>query len=502
VGRESEIPSDGFLWQVFLIFAAAAFAPLQAWVNNSESPAFLTSAAVILVLTALGVGIRAVFVRLGADQQGITYSISIFLVFVFNTGKIVDSVFGGRWTLLCLALVAAGMGYRLRAMGIFRGLIAWGASLLLIFPAVTHFTRGDPGEATVGANLERPVLSFESRPDVVVIVLDGYASEEVLREFHRFDNAEFNANLEALGFRVGRDVKSNFPLTVLSVANTLNVDYLVEEQQLLRADIEALYEMMGGNNTLARLLVENGYAQTYVESGWLGTRCRSLVDVCVAGPWPDETIYDIALRSLLRGLPGLERGRSFSRGALKNIHWLENDLGQYLTNEVSDYVYVHVLAPHPPSFLTSSCESIPTAEMSGFTTGGPSYSREQIEIRSKGYQEQVICLNQVLTSVATAAVENQGIVVMFGDHGSDIGGQLYLDGSEWTDAQIRERFGVFFAGYGPGCDFEDIGSLVNVSRRIVACLSGDKLADLPLRTFLPSMSWDLTEFDLAASIDD
>lgn len=497
MASHQEPASDGFLWQAFLIFAASAFAPLQVWVNNPESPAFLTSAAVILVSTALGLGIRAIFIKFGADPQGITYSIAIFLVFVFNTGKLVDSVFGGPWTLLGLTLIAAGVAYRLRGMGLFRGLVAWAAFLLLILPGVTYFTRGDPGVVTVEANLELSVPSFDARPDVVVVVLDGYASEAVLREFHNFDNAVFNADLEALGFSVGRDVKSNFPLTVLSIANTLNLDYLVDEQQLSLADIEVLFEMVGGDNTLARILDENGYSQIYVESGWLGTRCRSPVDVCVAGPWPDETIYDIGLRSLLRRLPGLEEGRSFSRGALKNIDWLEKDLHQYLANDIPDYVYVHVLAPHPPFFLTASCESEPSAEMSGFTVGGAWNSADEIEMRSEGYVTQVQCVNSMLTSLAQEAVATDAIVVMFGDHGSDLGGQLYLDGSEWTEAHIRERFGVFFAGYGPGCDFDEIGSLVNVSRRLVSCLSGDELADLPVRAFLPSKTWDLTEIDLS-----
>ena len=99
--------------------------------------------------------------------------------------------------------------------------------------------------------------------------------------------------------------------------------------------------------------------------------------------------------------------------------------------------------------------------------------------------------------MARKAIANDAILVMFGDHGSDLGGQLSLEGNEWTEAHVRERFGVFFAGYGPGCDFEDVGSLVNVSRRIVSCLSDEELADLPTRGFLPSKSWDLTEIDLS-----
>jgi hypothetical protein len=336
---------------------------------------------------------------------------------------------------------------------------------------------------------------------VVVIVLDGYGNDEVLKEFHHFDNAEFFGALENVGFTVPRDLKSNFSVTALSVANTLNLDYVVEEQHLTNADFEVLYEMLGGNNTLARVLHDSGYAQTYVESGWLATRCRSLVDNCVSVPWPDETVYDISLRTLLRGLPGFEVGQSFGRGAHHSIQWLQTELNLYLANSVSDYVYVHVLAPHAPFFLTSSCEMTPTAVLSGFTSGAGGLSQELIDIRSHGYTEQVRCLNQVLTSVAQAAVANDAIVVMFGDHGSDMGGQVQLDGSEWTDANIRERFGAFFAGYGPGCDFADVGSLVNVSRRIVSCLSGEELVDLPARAFLPSKTWDLTEIDLSLAYE-
>jgi hypothetical protein len=493
--------SEGFIWQAFLIFAACAFTPLMVWVGNPESPAFLTSAVVIVVLTALGLVVRTLAVRFGADPMGITYSIAILLFFFLSAGVLVLSVLGGRSAAFGIALLVSGIAYRLRAMGIFRILVAWAAFFLLVVPVLSYIGRSAPGEGSVEANSRIHIQSIESDHDVVVIVLDGYPSDGVLREFHHFDNSEFTSRLEAMGFAVDRNARSNFPATVLSVANTLNLDYVVAEQHLTRADFEVLYEMLGGNNTLARILTENGYSQTYVESGWLGTRCRSLVDDCVAMPWPDETIYDITLRSLLRGLDGFEVGQSFGRGASHSLRWLENDLNEYLENDVPDYVYVHVLAPHPPFFLTPTCDMVPSKVLSGFTTSAPGLSQDEIDLRSEGYQDQVRCVNHVLASVAEAAVANDAIVVMFGDHGSDIGGQLHLDGSEWTDAHIRERFGPFLAGYGPGCDFQDVGSLVNVSRRIIACLSSEELADLPVRAFLPSKDWDLTEIDLALSVD-
>jgi hypothetical protein len=384
-------------------------------------------------------------------------------------------------------------------MRLFGILVAWGAFVLILIPALNFATRSDPGEPSVEANTDFVSPVARSTPDVVVVVLDAYGSNEVLSRFHGFDNSRFYAELVALGVQVGDEVKSNYSITSLSVVSSLNLDYLVGEQHLNRADFEAIYAMLGGDNTLARVLDETGYRQTYVESGWLGTRCRELVRNCVAGPWPDETVYDINLRSLLRGLPGLEAGRSFSRGALNSLRWLENELGSYLGNDVADYIYVHALAPHPPFFLDSSCESTPTRELSGFSTGASWLSDEELALRSAGYANQVRCVNRILTTVAKMAVANDAIVVMFGDHGSDLGGQLYLDGGDWTDEHIAERFGVLFAAYGPGCNFADIGSLVNVSRRVVNCISDAGLEDLPFRAYLPSKGWDLTEIKVPTS---
>ncbi|HEY6628715.1 MAG TPA: hypothetical protein VI193_07025 [Acidimicrobiia bacterium] len=492
--------SDGFLWQAFLIFAACAYTPLRVWAGTPESSALLTSALVIVALTALGLGIRAIFVAKGADRLGTTYAVAIFFLAFLSTGLLVEWTTGGRWIGLGIGVLLSGIAYRLRDMGLFRLLMAWGAFFLLLLPILSYLNTSNSGEITISANNALITSGFESHPDVVVIVLDGYPSDSVLREFHDFDNSAFYSDLGGVGMTIDQDVRSNFPATMLSVANTLNLDYLVGEQHLSPSDIEFLYEMLGGNNPMARILRENGYSQTVVESGWLNSRCQSMVDECVAMPWPDETVFGISMHTLLRGAPGFEVGYSFSRGARHSLGWLENDLEPLLRNDVSDYVYVHVLAPHPPFFLTSSCEMNPTKALSGFTTGAPGLTREQVSIRSEGYVDQIRCLNGVLPSVAEAAIENDAIIVMFGDHGSDTGGQLFLEGSEWTDADIRERFGPFFAGYGPGCDFDHLGSLVNVSRRIVACLSGDHLPDLATRAFVHTKDWDLTEIEMEGSI--
>jgi hypothetical protein len=491
--RHSETTSEGFLWQAFLIFAASAFAPHQAFTANTEAPSLFTTLAVTLFITAIGLIVRSLLVRLGLAGLGATYAISLSLVLYMNAGALVANFSGGRWALLALTLLVATIGYRLRGLRVFQLLMTWGAFFLIAMPLLTVFDNASSGPLTIDAGIELTTSDPVTKPDVVVIVADAYPADRVLSGLYAIDNQSFYQELEDLGFEIDRDVVSNYPFTVLSVSSTLQLGYVAEEQSLTRSDFNAMYDMLGGANRLAAWLRTHGYSQTLVESGWLGTTCGEQVDVCVPAPWPDESLYDIAARSQLRGLSGLEEGRSFSRGAVKAMTWLETELEDYLQNGVPDYIYLHLLAPHPPLFLSSSCESRPSPETAGFTMAVPWSSAAEIEVRSAAFSEQLVCVNHALVKAARLAVEGHALMVIFGDHGTDLGGQLAVDGTEWGEADIWERYRPTVAGYGEGCDFDDLGSLVNLGRRVVGCLTQEDIPDLGSRSYLASKSWDLTE---------
>jgi Sulfatase len=488
--------SGNIRWQAFLIAAISSFGPLQVWVNNPESPPFLSTALVILALTGVGLLARLGLVKAGWNSNGATFFVVFVIGVIFNAGPLVYTVPGGRWTLIGCAFLLGAIAYRLRSLQVLQFLVIWGVVALMVMPVVAFAETLGSGPMTVTVGSANG-YHITSRPDVVVVVADAYGSDEVLQEFYGFDNSGFREDLEEIGLTNGTDVRANYPLTGLSVSSALNLDYAVGEQHLSRGDLHLLYDMVGGNNTMARILKDAGYRQTYVESGWFGTRCRSEVDNCIEGPWPDETFYDIARRSVMRGLPGLEDARSFSRGALHAFGWVNDEMADYLANGEPDLIYVHLLSPHPPFFLNSSCEARPDMALGGFTTGIPGLPEQQAEERRDGYVEQVECVNQVLTSMGQMAVANGAVIAMFGDHGPDGSAQLFIDGDQWTDEQLRERFGVMFAGYGPGCDFTDIGSLVNVSRRIISCLAEEDVPDLPRRAYVRNGSWDMTEVDLS-----
>jgi hypothetical protein len=487
--------SDGFWWQAFLITAASSYAPLQVFAANEEAPSLLTALVVALGVTLFGLLLRWALIKIGLDPLGATYSVAVFVALVMNTGFVIEKAPGYRWALGICILLVVGIVYRLRSLKLIQMLLAWGALCLIAFPLAAELGERD-GSQTIRIADKAPSAEFAATPDVVVIVSDGYASEAVLDEFFDIDNSAFYQRLEALGFQLDEEVVANYPLTAFSVSSVLSLNYVLESAAPTRADVAFLYEVLGGSNVLAESLRGQGYRQTYVESGWLGTQCSSDVDTCVTGPWPDERIYDIILKSWLRGLPPFEVGRSFSRGARRSMEWLNTELEPLLKNDTADYVYVHVLAPHPPLFLLPGCESQPQELFSGFTIGTPGSTPEDLDLIRAAYGNQVQCVNSVLSRVAGMAAANDAVMVMFGDHGSDINGQLFVKGSSWNDAQIRERFRPFFAGYGEGCDFSQLGSLVNVGRRILSCLGDDSTPDLATRTFLVETGGDFDEIEV------
>ena len=63
-------------------------------------------------------------------------------------------------------------------------------------------------------------------PDIYYIILDGYASSSTLKNVYNFDNQYFIDYLISKGFYVATKSKSNYPMSMLSLASSLNMKQL------------------------------------------------------------------------------------------------------------------------------------------------------------------------------------------------------------------------------------------------------------------------------------
>jgi Sulfatase len=481
-GKEMTEPGRrAWLWDLGLLFVFAAFGPVMAVVNNPEAPNPWTALVVAVVIFSVGLIARSVLIRLGLQGRGSTYAVAATVFLALNFGPFLDSF--PRWIAVALILIAAVLTYRLRHLRLFEYLVSWAGLGLALWPVVvvSGLLLGGQQSAQIGQQEAIPV--FVSKPDVVLVVVDGYASGEVLEEFFDYDNSPTAGELAMSETFVNPHMTSNYARTKFSVASFLELGYIPEGTRITRGFESDLIRIIGGENRLTRAMKANGYRTVYLESGWTGTRCGESIDVCVPGPWPDETFYDIVYRSVFRDLPGLETGISFSRGAEHSMRGLDNRLEGYFSNQISDFVYVHLLAPHPPFFLSADCEMQPDRELSGFALVMPDMASAQADLRRAAYLDQIECVNRHLTEAARQIADSGAVGMFMGDHGSDLGLQLFTHADAWTDEQRRERLGVFFAVHHVDCDYQAVTSLVNATRRMLSCLTMADFAPLPDRYF-------------------
>jgi hypothetical protein len=468
---------------VFLIAVASAFSSLTVMANATEGVVPLTLLFAFGLTFGFALSVWRLLIHFGLDERGATYGVGVFVLLVTNLGPLVDRYHRlDRIGLLLLSCVAGVLAYYLRNLKTFQLLLTWAALFLLAYPLV----------ATVGRlgildqpNLERPdpvaLPEMATPPDVVIVVFDAYGSLPVLDEFYGYDNHPLLDTLAEHGFDAPGSVTPNYPRTRLSVPSVMEFDYVAEETPINDSDVGLLESTLRGRNRMVETLKVQGYRFVYVESGWLGTRCGSLVDVCVSASWPDESFYDVVARSILTGLPGFEIGRPFTEGGLRVSTWLKDDLPTYLNDDQPDIIFAHVLLPHPPLYLDSHC--VPDwSRNERYSVGRPGMTDVERQEAGVDYIEQVECVNSTITAIA-AALPDDDVMVMMGDHGPDGQAQFYQPTSSWTESQIRERFGAFLVTHVPGCDMSGIESLVNVGRRIMTCLGATGLPDLPTETY-------------------
>jgi hypothetical protein len=454
------------------------------WATHGESPKLLTLLVAFSILLSFGLLTWRLLVRLGLDELGSAYAVTLFQLIATNTGVMVEKYHQlDRLGLLLVGVLLGVLAYRLRSVGLFRALMTWLALFLLSYPIVIVFGRsGTSDEINVDAATDLAFSEMTEKPDILVVFLDGYASVGVLDDFYGFDNGEFLDRLEGLGFEAPGAATANYARTQLSISTVLQMDYVVGELEITEGDIDALQGILNGRSRLSEALKGQGYRHVYVESGWLGSQCGPSVDVCVGAAWPDETFYDVAYRTILRGLPGFEVGRSFTEGALHVADWLTSDLSTYLDDEQPDFIFAHVLLPHPPLFVDDHCVPDWRGFQYGFAIGRPYFHEHDDELARTDYVEQVQCVNSILVQIADLLTDDDVALIM-GDHGPDGQGQLFLQGTQWNEEQRRERFGAFLATKVSDCDMKEIGSLVNVGRRMMSCLTGDDFPDLTTRIY-------------------
>lgn len=318
--------------------------------------------------------------------------------------------------------------------------------------------------------------------DIYYIVLDGYARSDILQEMFGFDNSAFVGYLQEKGFVVPASGHSNYPATPLSIASTLNMDYI---QSLVPALDKIPHRWLMApfidHSRIRALLESQGYETISISTNW--TITDNVTTDRYLHPFPvmltdfEGFVMDLtplqAIEPLIQGFASLPTPETHREVIQYNFATL---------SELPDlpgpkFIFAHIISPHPPFVFDSA--GAPLNSSHSFTFQDANEFPGSREEYREQYVGQVQFVNRKLQETIDAILaqsELPPIIVLQADHGSG----MLTDLASPEHTCIRERFSPFEAYYLPDVRRDAITSDISTVNLFRIILNEYFEAQLPL----------------------
>ena len=282
-------------------------------------------------------------------------------------------------------------------------------------------------------------------PDIYYIVLDGYGRADFLQEEFDFDNSDLVTFLEERGFVIAQKSRANYPMTLVSLASSLNFTYLDEvvgnhmKDQLDRRFIRDLVR----HSRTARLLRRAGYSIVNVAGEYHEVEIDT-ADFDIREWWHlnifESTILTMTPFPWAVTKLGWPMWRDLHRD---RILYAFRALSELPARAGPKFVYAHIFVGHPPFVFGPNGETVNRTTDYSWDEGekfmaAPGASREEY---IEGYVNQLRYLNEKLKLVVDTIRGGSAqppVIIIQGDHGP--GSRLSLNSLEGTC--VRERFSI------------------------------------------------------------
>ncbi len=280
-------------------------------------------------------------------------------------------------------------------------------------------------------------------PDIYYIILDGYARSSTLKEIYGYDNTKFTGYLEKKGFYIGTKSFSNYAMTFLSLASSLNmeyINYLTEKEGIHSLDRKLAYKMIK-NNRVMNFLKSKKYKFIHLGSGWDATNNNQYADIEFQnfGRWNGFSIALIKT-TLLR--PFVDHFSLFENDARERVLSTFSKLAEVHQIKGPKFIFAHILCPHEPYVFGP--KGVPVQPKAGETA---------IEQKEK-YLNQLMFINQkviVLINEILSKSTTSPIVLLQADHGSasTFATPMEIGWANPSDTSLKERMRIFSAYHLP-----------------------------------------------------
>ena len=325
-------------------------------------------------------------------------------------------------------------------------------------------------------NHEFSLMKGQELPNVYYLILDEYAREDALLEYHNFDNSEFIESLEDKGFHVAKNSFANYPMSVNSISSLMNMNYVNFLKYEIGSEVRNFKPLIGKeyglyqNNQVIKAFKDMDYKIIIFNTFSLDIYGNPLSDHDVCNRTVnmlDNELVDTLARTSIFGY-FVER---FAEDELRQVTLCAFDefskMGEEFEKPV--FVWAHVMLPHPPWLFGPNGEEI--------TPGKPLLVSDNPEFRGSGwvpknqYIEQLQFANKKTIEVVEKILEkdSSSIIIIQGDHGTawDIRGEKWQNPSNDDMFQRLRNFdAIYFPDEYKRKLLDDERTLVNTFRTV------------------------------------
>lgn len=327
--------------------------------------------------------------------------------------------------------------------------------------------------------IESRKKSSAERPDFYYIILDKLARHEALSKVFHYDNTPFLQYLRDKGFYIANNSHCNYPRTLMSLASSLNMEYLDKVAKVYgptTGDRTVLTPMIR-KNALARHLQSLGYKFINISSYFGPTAWIPNADENIGNAPFDQFAIEF-WQSTMMGMFTCsidflnDLYRDEKRTTFAHILQASKRAGP-------KFVFAHILLPHEPFYFLADGAS-GNQEMSF-------HGDQWTDATKRAYIEQTRYAEKQVESLIDQIIANSKscpIIVLQSDHGTDATASMTT--ARPSDGLLAERYGILNAYLVPKQKrslFYDSITPVNSFRTILKAYFGFALPLLADRSY-------------------
>jgi hypothetical protein len=400
---------------------------------------------------------------------------------------------------LPVALAGALLWITVRLAGDLQFAVIAGAGLAV---AVTLLTANAFSLVAPSAPPVAAVEPAANAPDVLFLVLDGYARDDWLAAEYDYDNTPFLGDLQQRGFEAARAATANYGYTYASVSTMLNLDYVFAPGEIDDSARKQMRAALTGAAGMIPTFRAAGYEIVYIENAWGASQCGSAIDKCIRDGLLRRSMWNLGQMTILAPIFRMMALDPFNDLSVDHLDSLDEWLAEPTGGKRPRFTFAHVLLPHQPLLLNADCSKHGVSEL----TRWGAEAGQLRAARRANYADQLGCVNhRVLEAIDSfLAVHPDGMIMITGDHGPGSTLDVNVPIEDLDGPTLQERMRILSAYRFPGCEDEIRSDMtpVNGARLLVNCATGARLEPLPDHNYWSDLDGEGRVTEISSIVQD